>query len=160
VYFDADGRRRHDVTVARRAAVSPFCVLQVLHFCTFLLNPHFYLESDYIIRKPIKRHFQQHLMHKEILSTFHTRTILHSAHSNQWTECADTRTDRQRHKSENSISARLAGYKNNDICVLNAPYCFWNNSVKNEPLLIILVHGIVREFHIRKLQICPPIHKM
>ena len=27
------------------------------HFCTFLLNPHFDLEPDYIIRKPIKRRF-------------------------------------------------------------------------------------------------------
>jgi len=38
----ADGH--HDVTAARRAAESPFCVSQLLHFCIFLLNPHFDLE--------------------------------------------------------------------------------------------------------------------
>jgi len=81
----ADGL--HDVTAARRAAESPFCVLQLLHFCTFLLNPHFDLEPDYIVRKPTKQHFQQYLVCTEILSTFHTRveyisrqTIRHSAH--------------------------------------------------------------------------------
>jgi len=29
----------------------------VLHFCTFLLNPHFDLEPGYIIRKPMKHRF-------------------------------------------------------------------------------------------------------
>jgi len=101
----ANGRRRRDVTATRRAAVSPVCVLQVLHFCTFLLNLHFDLEADYIIRKPTKRRFKQYLVRTEILSTFHTRfeyisrrTICHSAHSIQWTECADThrQTDTQK----------------------------------------------------------------
>jgi len=64
----ANGRRCHDVTAARRAVVSPFSVLQVLHFCTFLLNPHFDLEPDYLFRKPIKRRFQQYLVSTEILS--------------------------------------------------------------------------------------------
>jgi len=69
---------------------------QVLYFCTFLLKPHFdlepdYIEPDYIVRKPIKRHFQQYLVRTEILPIFHTRveytyrgTIRHSAHSNEW----------------------------------------------------------------------------
>jgi len=45
----------------------------VLHFCTFLLNPHFDLEPDYIIRKPIKRRFQRYIVHTEIFLTFHAR---------------------------------------------------------------------------------------
>jgi len=60
-------------------------------FSTFLLKPDFDLEADYIIRKPIKRRFQQYLVPAEILSTFHTRveyfsrrTIRHSTHSNEW----------------------------------------------------------------------------
>jgi len=77
--------------IARRAAVNPFCVILLLHFCTFLLKPHFDLEPDYVVRKPIKRCFQQCLVRTEILSTFQTRveylswrTISHSAHSNEW----------------------------------------------------------------------------
>jgi len=82
-HFTADGR--NEVSAAWRAAKSPFCVLQLLHFCTFLRNPHFDLESDYVVREPIKRHFQQYFVRTEILSTFHTRieyisqrTICHS----------------------------------------------------------------------------------
>jgi len=63
----------------------------VLHFCTFLLNPHFDLEPHYIVRKPIKRRFQRYIVHTEIFSTFHApvkyiyqQTIRHSTHSNQW----------------------------------------------------------------------------
>jgi len=51
------------------------------------LKPHFDLEPDYIIRKPIKRCFQQYLVSvcTEILSTFQTRqTIRNSTHSNEW----------------------------------------------------------------------------
>jgi len=43
----------------------------VLHFCTFLLNPHFNLEPDYIVKKPIKWRFQWHVVRTEIFSTFH-----------------------------------------------------------------------------------------
>ena len=64
----ADGRRRHDVTAARRAAVCPFCVLQVLNFCT--LTPTSILNLTIIVKKPIKRRFQQYLVRTEILSTF------------------------------------------------------------------------------------------
>jgi len=85
-----------------------FCALHLLHFCTLLINLHFDLEPDYIIRKPIKRRFQQCLIHTEIVSTFHTRveyiswwTIRHSTHSDQWNWAL---TDTQTHKSENSIS--------------------------------------------------------
>jgi len=45
----------------------------VLHFCTFLLNPHFDLEPDHIVRKPIKRRFQRYIVRMEIFSTFHAR---------------------------------------------------------------------------------------
>jgi len=81
---------------------------------TFLyisLKPHFDLEPDYIVRKPIKRRFQQYLVRTEIVSTFHTRveyisrrTIHHFAHSNQWYwVLTDTQTDTQTLESENSI---------------------------------------------------------
>ena len=100
--------RCHDVIAARRAMINPFCVIQLLHFCTFLLKPHLDLEPDFIIRKPIKRRFQQYLVRTEILSTFHTRvectsrrTIRYSAHSN---ECAQT------DKSENSICASFTTF--------------------------------------------------
>jgi len=75
----------------RLAAVNPFCMIQVLHFCTLLRNPYFDLEPDCIIRKPIKWCFQQYLVHTEIMSTFHAwvkyisqQTIHHSAHSKEW----------------------------------------------------------------------------
>ena len=39
----------------------------------FLFNPHFDLEPDYIIRKPLLRSIQRYILRREILSTFHTR---------------------------------------------------------------------------------------
>ena len=39
----------------------------------FLLNPHFDLEPDYIIRKPRKGRFQRYIVRTEIFSTFHAR---------------------------------------------------------------------------------------
>jgi len=39
----------------------------------FLFNSHFDLEPDYIIRKGIRHGIQQYILHREILSTFHTR---------------------------------------------------------------------------------------
>jgi len=39
----------------------------------FLFNPHFDLEPDYIIRKPIFHRIQRCNLRREILSTFHTR---------------------------------------------------------------------------------------
>jgi len=79
-----------------------FVPTAVLHFSTFLLNPHFDLEPDYIARKPMKHRFQQYIVRTEKFSTFYARleyisrrTILDSTHSN---ECAHT--DRQTHKSE------------------------------------------------------------
>jgi len=35
------------------AAVAVLRVFELLHSCTFRVNPHFDLESDYIVRKPI-----------------------------------------------------------------------------------------------------------
>jgi len=50
-------------------------------------QPHFDLEPDYIIRKPMKHRFQLYIVRTEILSTFHTRvehisrrTMRHSDH--------------------------------------------------------------------------------
>jgi len=45
----------------------------VLHFCTFLLNPHFDLEPDYIAKKLIERPFRRYIVRTVILSTFHAR---------------------------------------------------------------------------------------
>ena len=56
-----------------RAAERPFCVCQLLQFCTFLLKPNVDLEPDFIIRKSIKRRFQQYLVRTEISSTFYRR---------------------------------------------------------------------------------------
>ena len=43
------------------------------HFCTFLHNPHFDFEHDYVIRKPRKRGFQRYIVRTEIFSTFHAQ---------------------------------------------------------------------------------------
>jgi len=43
------------------------------HFCTFLHNPHFDFEPDYVIRKPRKWGFQRYIVRMEIFSTFHAR---------------------------------------------------------------------------------------
>jgi len=76
----------------------------VLHFCSFLLNPYFDLEPDYIIRKPIKRTFQRYITIWKYSQLFmhESNTIRHSAHSNQWDWCAQTHT--RRHTNENIIS--------------------------------------------------------
>jgi len=39
----------------------------------FLFNPQFDLEPDYIIRKPLLCRIQRYILHREILSAFHTR---------------------------------------------------------------------------------------
>jgi len=52
----------------------PCCVCFVTFFAHgFLFNPHFDLESEYIIRKPIIHSILCYIPHREILSTFHTR---------------------------------------------------------------------------------------
>ena len=43
------------------------------HFCTFLHNPHFDFQPDYVIRKPRKRRFQWYIVQTEIFSAFHAR---------------------------------------------------------------------------------------
>ena len=43
------------------------------HFCTFIHNPHFDFEADYVIRKPRKGRFQRYIVRTEIFSTFHAR---------------------------------------------------------------------------------------
>jgi len=52
------------------AAVVAF---ELLHSCTFRVNPHFDLEADYITRKQIVHRIQRYILCREILSTFHTR---------------------------------------------------------------------------------------
>jgi len=43
------------------------------HFCTFLHNPHFDSEPDYVVRKPRKWRFQWCIVRTEIFLAFHTR---------------------------------------------------------------------------------------
>jgi len=45
----------------------------VLHLCTFFPKPHFDLESDYVVRKPMKHRFQRYIVRTEILSTSQAR---------------------------------------------------------------------------------------
>jgi len=51
--------------------------IRALFWCVFALefrfNPQFDLEPDYITRKPPLRRIQRYILHREILSTFHTR---------------------------------------------------------------------------------------
>jgi len=56
--------------------------------CTFLFNPHFNLEPDYIIRNPIIHRIQQYIPRREILSTFHTRVeCISQRHYAYWNQC-------------------------------------------------------------------------
>jgi len=55
------------------AARHDFLVKSLLHVCKYLVNPNFDLETDYIFGKPMNRHFQQNIVPKEILSTFHAQ---------------------------------------------------------------------------------------
>jgi len=55
----------------------------VLHFCPFLLNPHFNLEPDYMLRKPTKWHFHRYIAHIEIFSTFHAQ-VKYISGKNTW----------------------------------------------------------------------------
>jgi len=52
------------------AAVAILRVFELLHSCAFCINPHFDLEPDYIIRKPIVQRIQRCNLRREILSTF------------------------------------------------------------------------------------------
>jgi len=54
----------------RIAMLRLFCCVFALEF---LFNPQFDLESDYIARKLILHRIQLCILHREILSTFHTR---------------------------------------------------------------------------------------
>jgi len=64
------------------AGIAILRVLSVKHLCTFLLNPHFDLEPDYIIRKPMQHRFQLYILRREILSIFHTRVEYITRHIN------------------------------------------------------------------------------
>jgi len=55
------------------AATHDFLVKSLLHVCKYLVNPNFDLETDYIFGMPMNRHFQQYIVHREILSTFQAR---------------------------------------------------------------------------------------
>jgi len=64
--------------MASSAACRPATGTVILHVLTvtFLYispQPHFDLEPDYIARKPLQQRFQLYIVHREILSSFHTR---------------------------------------------------------------------------------------
>jgi len=65
--------RHNDVVPLHRAVERPFCVYQLLHFCKFLIKPNINLELNHIFGKPMKRRFQQCIVHTEMLATFHAR---------------------------------------------------------------------------------------
>ena len=61
-------------SIAAVVAASRYVAFVLLRFCTWIsLQPHFDLEHDYIIRKPIWHRIQRCNLRREILSTFHTR---------------------------------------------------------------------------------------
>jgi len=101
------------------AAERTFCVLHLLHFCTFLTNPHFDLNPDYIIRKPIKRR-SNNLKYGNIVNFSHTSRIHFSANNTSFRPFKPTglsahrnikQTDTQTHKSENSRPISLVDIK-------------------------------------------------
>jgi len=100
MYMYMHSRRLPTMVLSRHAQSAVACVENpsetVLHFCTFLLNPHFDLETDYIFRKPIKRRFQRCIVRMEIFSTFHARVeyVIPLIQTNG-TECVRTHTRTQ-----------------------------------------------------------------
>jgi len=60
-------------SLAAAVAVAMLRVLCYVFANKFPLQPYFNLEPDYIIRKPIVHRIQRYILHREILSTFHTR---------------------------------------------------------------------------------------
>jgi len=73
----------------------------VLHLFTFILNTHFDLEPDCIIRKPIKQRFQRYIVHTEMFSPFHARVEYNTVtlpFQTNGTECAQTHTHTQKWK--------------------------------------------------------------
>jgi len=115
-------------------------------FFTFLLKPHFDLEPDCIVRKPIKRRFQQYLVHTEILSTFHTRVKYISRRTIPPIQMSvtDTHTQTDRQKWKQYIcqfhSVRLMDIKMTSLIVYRAVvlrYC------STDPEQILFGHTVV-----------------
>jgi len=77
----------------------------VLHFCKFLFNPHFDIETDYIFRKPTKRCFQRCIVRLEIFLTFHTRVEYNTSFLPF--KPMGLSVHRYAHKSENIISNQI-----------------------------------------------------
>jgi len=110
------------VAVRRAVACAENPLEMALHFCTFLLNPHFDLEPDYIVRKPMNHRFQRYIVHTEISSTFHARvkyiSVKTCSYIRQNGFAAMTsqsiyrlRTDTQKWKQSPTVSLRsLGGY--------------------------------------------------
>ena len=88
----------------------------MLHFCTFLLNLHFDLEPDYIIKKPMKHRFQLCIVVRKHcqLFTHESNTFLDEQYTDEdWTECAQTDTQTKLKTVYLSVSLRsLGGYNN------------------------------------------------
>jgi len=97
----------------------------VLHLCTCLLNPHFNLEPDYIIRKPMKHRFQRYIVHTEIYSTLHTSQIHFSVNNTLLKTGLSVHRHTDRHtKVYPPVSLHSLGGYNNCIS-LNLCYSQW-----------------------------------
>jgi len=60
-------------SLAAAMAITMLLVLCYVFVHKFFFNAHFDLELDYIIRKAIRHRIQRCNLHREILTTFHTR---------------------------------------------------------------------------------------
>jgi len=68
----ACGPPRHG-SLQQLCCIAILDVFELLQSCIFRINPHFDLEPDYIIKKPIFQRIRRCNLRREILSTFHTR---------------------------------------------------------------------------------------
>jgi len=84
--------------------------MDVLSVHKFLFNPHFNLESDFIIRKKIRHRIQRCNLRREILSTFHTRvdrrSVRHVAIQINGSEISKNAENHARNKQPLPLEAR------------------------------------------------------
>jgi len=67
------GRRAAQRSVVAAVAMDVLRLFCYIFAHEFLFDPHFDLELDYIITKPILHRIQRYILRREILSIFHTR---------------------------------------------------------------------------------------
>ena len=90
-------------SLAAAVAVAMLHVLCYIFAHKFLFNPHFDLEPDYIIRKPVIPRIQRYILRRKILSTFHTRvdhqSVRHFATVNNRTKISKNAGNHARNSS-------------------------------------------------------------